>query len=60
MSTKVKQNDELVNEVANLSTSIEQLNYLLKSDFTQWNIVEAIENLSFELKRLNDREEAKK
>ena len=31
----------------------------LKSDFTQWNLVEAIENLSFELKRLNDRAEQK-
>jgi len=31
----------------------------LKSDFTGWNLVEAIENLSFELKRLNDREEQK-
>ena len=31
----------------------------LKSDFSQWNIVEAIENLSFELKRYNDREEQK-
>jgi hypothetical protein len=33
--------------------------HTLKSDFTGWNLVEAIENLSFELKRLNDREEQK-
>ena len=52
--------EELANEVASLSVTIEELNYLLKSDFTRNNIVEAIENLSFELKRLNDREEQKK
>lgn len=52
--------EELSNEVSNLSVSIEELNYLLKSDFTRNNIVEAIENLTFELKRMNDREEQKK
>tara|TARA_B110000305_G_C19269492_1_gene553710 strand:- start:817 stop:951 length:135 start_codon:yes stop_codon:yes gene_type:complete len=41
-----------------LTEAIETLTNL-KSDFTQWNIVEAIENLSFELKRYNDREEQK-
>lgn len=60
MSTNQKQIEELGNEVSNLSVTIEELNHLLKSDFTRWNIVEAIENLSFELKRLNDREETKK
>ena len=54
------QMEELSNEVSNLSVSIEELNYLLKSDFTRNNIVEAIENLTFELKRMNDREEQKK
>jgi hypothetical protein len=55
-----KNTEQLEIEVSNLSVTIEELNYLLKSDLTQWNIVEAIENLSFELKRLNDREEQKK
>jgi hypothetical protein len=54
------QMEELSNEVSSLSVSIEELNYLLKSDFTRNNIVEAIENLTFELKRMNDREEQKK
>jgi hypothetical protein len=54
------QMEELSAEVSNLVVEIENLNYLLKSDYTKWNIVEAIENLSFELKRLNDREESKK
>jgi hypothetical protein len=58
--TNQKQTEELVNEISNLQVEIANLNYLLKSDLTQWNIVEAIENLSFELKRLNDREEQKK
>ena len=31
----------------------------LKSDFSGWNLVEAIENLSFELKRYNDNIQAK-
>ncbi len=44
---------EIVNTLENESISN------LKSDFTGWNLVEAIENLSFELKRLNDREEQK-
>jgi hypothetical protein len=52
--------EELNAGLANISTSIDELNYLLKSDFTRNNIVEAIENLSFELKRLNDREEQTK
>jgi hypothetical protein len=60
MSTKQTQTEELVNEISNLQIEIENLNHKLRSDFTRWNIVEAIENLSFELKRLNDREEAKK
>jgi cell division protein FtsB len=54
------QMEELANEVANLQEEISNLNYRLKSDLTGWNIVEAIENLSFELKRMNDREESKK
>jgi hypothetical protein len=57
---KNTQTEELANEVANLQEEISNLNYRLKSDLTGWNIVEAIENLSFELKRLNDREEQKK
>ena len=59
MNTKTNNTEELVNELANLQEEISNLKYLLKSDLTQWNIVEAIENLSFELKRLNDREEQK-
>jgi len=31
----------------------------LKSDFTQWNIVESMDNLAYELKRFNDRKELK-
>ncbi len=58
--TKSNPTEELVNEVSNLQEEISNLNYLLKSDLTGWNLVEAIENLSFELKRLNDREESKK
>jgi hypothetical protein len=54
------QTEELANEVANLQEEITILNNRLKSDYTGWNIVEAIENLSFELKRMNDREEQKK
>ena len=46
------------NQMEELTEAINDLNNL-KSDFTQWNIVEAIENLSFELKRYNDREEQK-
>ena len=53
------QTEELANEVANLQEEITILNNRLKSDYTGWNIVEAIENLSFELKRMNDREEQK-
>jgi two-component sensor histidine kinase len=54
-NTKTTQQiEELANEVANLSEEISALKYLLKSDLTQWNIAEAIENLSFELKRYND------
>ena len=56
---QITQTEELANEVANLQEEISNLNYRLKSDLTGWNIVEAIENLSFELKRLNDREEHK-
>jgi hypothetical protein len=53
------QTEELVAEISNLQVEIGNLNDLLRSDYTRWNIVEAIENLSFELKRLNDREEKK-
>jgi uncharacterized protein with PhoU and TrkA domain len=60
MNTKTNNTEELANEVANLQEEISNLNYRLKSDLTGWNIVEAIENLSFELKRMNDREEQKK
>ena len=34
--------EELANEVASLSVTIEELNYLLKSDFTRNNIVKTI------------------
>jgi hypothetical protein len=54
-----KQIDELVAEIGNLYVTLEETNQKLKSDYTGWNIVEAIENLSFELKRMNDREEQK-
>jgi len=30
-----------------------------RSDFTQWNLVEAIEAIAFEFKRYNDRQENK-
>lgn len=59
MATKITNTEDLELTIVELSNQIENLNYLLKSDLTQWNIVEAIENLSFELKRLNDREEQK-
>jgi len=57
---QITQTEELVAEISNLQVEIGNLNDNLRSDYTRWNIVEAIENLSFELKRLNDREEAKK
>jgi hypothetical protein len=53
------QTEELSAEIGNLQVEIGNLNDLLRSDYTRWNIVEAIENLSFELKRMNDREEQK-
>ena len=56
---QITQTEELANEVANLQEEITILTNRLKSDYTGWNIVEAIENLSFELKRMNDREEQK-
>lgn len=53
--------EDLTDVISNLVEEIEVLQrHTLKSDLTGWNIVEAIENLSFELKRLNDREEQKK
>jgi hypothetical protein len=57
-----KQNntEELSNAIDNLAEEMSTLKYLIKSDYTGWNLTEAIENLSFELKRLNDREELKK
>ena len=54
-----KQIDGLSAEIGNLYVTLEETNQKLKSDYTGWNIVEAIENLSFELKRMNDREEQK-
>ena len=56
---QITQTEELVAEISNLHVEIGNLNDLLRSDYTRWNIVEAIENLSFELKRMNDREEQK-
>lgn len=47
--------EELTDLISNLVEEIEVLQrHSLKSDLTGWNIVEAIENLSFELKRYND------
>lgn len=59
MANQITTTEDLELTIGELSNQIENLNYLLKSDLTRWNIVEAIENLSFELKRLNDREEQK-
>jgi len=59
MANQITTTEDLELTIVELSNQIENLNYLLKSDLTRWNIVEAIENLSFELKRLNDREEQK-
>jgi hypothetical protein len=56
---QITQTEELVAEISNLQVEIGNLNDNLRSDYTRWNIVEAIENLSFELKRMNDREEQK-
>jgi len=56
---QITQTEELSGEISNLWVTLEETNHKLKSDFTGWNIVEAIENLSFELKRMNDREEQK-
>jgi hypothetical protein len=58
--SQINATEDLSNSMDNLQEEISNLNYLLKSDLTGWNLVEAIENLSFELKRLNDREESKK
>ena len=51
--------NELTESVVELTEELSTMSHYLKSDLTQWNIVEAIENLSFELKRMNDREESK-
>jgi hypothetical protein len=58
--SQINATEDLSHSMDNLQEEISNLNYLLKSDLTGWNLVEAIENLSFELKRLNDREESKK
>ena len=58
-NTQKTQMEEVTSAVDYLAGEIETLNHRMKSDLTQWNLVEAIENLSFELKRLNDREEQK-
>ena len=48
---------EVINAIEDLeSSSLSNL----RSDFTGWNIVEAIEAIAVELKRFNDREEGKK
>ncbi len=60
MATQTNNTEELSNAIDNLSEEMSSLKYLIKSDYTGWNLTEAIENLSFELKRLNDREELKK
>ena len=60
MANQTKNTEGLSNAIDNLAEEMSSLKYLIKSDYTGWNLTEAIENLSFELKRLNDREEAKK
>jgi len=60
MANQTKNTEELSNAIDNLAEEMSSLKYLIKSDYTGWNLTEAIENLSFELKRLNDREELKK
>ena len=54
-----KQLETIASELQELVVEVSYLQSSLKSDATQWNVVEAIENLSFELKRMNDREEGK-
>ena len=51
--------EQLTESVAELTEELSTMHHYFKSDLTQWNVVEAIENLSFELKRMNDREESK-
>jgi hypothetical protein len=60
MANQNNNTEELSNAIDNLAEEMSSLKYLIKSDYTGWNLTEAIENLSFELKRLNDREELKK
>ena len=60
MANQTNNTEELSNAIDNLAEEMSSLKYLIKSDYTGWNLTEAIENLSFELKRLNDREELKK
>lgn len=47
---------ELINSIEDLANSSISNQ---KSDFTGWNLIEAIEAIGFELKRYNDREEGK-
>jgi hypothetical protein len=54
-----KQLENIANSLEDFNGELETMRYYFKSDLTQWNVVEAIENLSFELKRMNDREESK-
>ena len=53
-----KQTQQLIDAIESIDRSLEHNE--VRSDFTGWNIVEAIENIYFELKRMNDREEGVK
>jgi hypothetical protein len=46
--TRIEDLTEALNDLTNL-----------RSDFTNWNLGESIDNLAFELKRMNDRAEQK-
>jgi hypothetical protein len=56
-----KQTQQLIDAVESIDQNFEaNMLYELTSDATGWNIVEAIENIYFELKRMNDRAEGVK
>ncbi len=52
----MKELKELINSIEDLEAS--SLSNV-RSDFTGWNLIEAIEAIAHELKRFNDREEGK-
>ncbi len=53
-----KQTEQLIEAISDIAHHLEHNE--VRSDFTGWNIVEAIENIYFELKRMNDRAEGVK